>query len=171
MQSFISLSDITPRLFGDRFPSTLQLKVVVECWGCCTLNRRPVGDHNCKCNKTTKQPPTFFSFCLFPFPVLFYSTMIEPWNGGRHFSSLISGSNESLMSDLSALKVVNYHFNDFSPLNEKLNLENKRFFFAVLLKIKKEKPKGFWFCSSILSLWRLISGILLCSDIVVAQFH
>lgn len=47
------------------------------------------------------------------------------------------------MSDLSALKVVNYHFNDFSPLNEKLNLENKRFFFCCVVKDKKEKPKGF----------------------------
>lgn len=51
------------------------------------------------------------------------------------------------MSDLSALKVVNYHFNDFSPLNEKLNLENKRFFFAVLLKIKKKNPKDFDFAA------------------------
>lgn len=74
------------------------------------------------------------------------------------------------MSDLSALKVVNYHFNDFSPLNEKLNLENKRFFFAVLLKIKKKNPKDFDFAAPFF-LWRLISGILLCSDIVVAQFH
>lgn len=51
------------------------------------------------------------------------------------------------MSDLSALKVVNYHFNDFSPLNEKLNLEKKRFFFAVLLKIKKKNPKDFDFAA------------------------
>lgn len=51
------------------------------------------------------------------------------------------------MSDLSALKVVNYHFNDFSPLNEKLNLENKIFFFSVLLKIKKKNPKDFDFAA------------------------
>lgn len=53
------------------------------------------------------------------------------------------------MSDLSALKVVSYHFNVFFPLNEKLNLENnKRFFFCCVVKDKKKKnPKDFDFAA------------------------
>lgn len=74
------------------------------------------------------------------------------------------------MSHLSALKVVSYHFNNFFPLNEKLNLENKRFFFAVLLKIKKKNPKDFDFAAPFF-LFGVLSLAYYCAHIVVAQFH